>query len=567
MRDERRSVAMVAQQPPALVNALLAAAGDALAVSDPDLVLRAVNDAFARALHVPVEGLVGSQLEGHLRYGTPGMFRRDVGAELGRTGAAARHVVPAAEPDAAAVALKLTMVEGPAPGERAVLVRIEAGSGAPALPLPLRPSGRPPVDTATGLPRWGTLHACLDSEIRAARTTGRSVAVLLVDIPEARDLNQTLGHAFGRRVLGLAALRLRGLVQPGETVTRISGDAFGIVCPHPVGRADVARRAEGLVATLREPYDVDGREVLVRPRVGVALSPEDGDEADAVLRNAELALGQARAAAAATVCFYAAPMLESARRRAGIEAALARALEAGELRLHYQPLVALGPGTVVGAEALLRWRSPEWGDVPPDELIEAAGRTGLIVEVGAWVLRQACAQLRAWRQAGLPLRRVAVNVASAQVSAGTLEAHVSAALTAAGLQPTDLELEITETTVLENAEVARATLERLRARGLRIAVDDFGTGWSSLKYLTSFPVDAIKIDRSFVSELPDRKDSVAIVNAVVALARALHLDVVAEGIERPEQLEFVRLLGCPIGQGYLFGRPLPPDEFAAVARR
>ncbi|TKJ22888.1 bifunctional diguanylate cyclase/phosphodiesterase [Blastococcus sp. CCUG 61487] len=391
---------------------------------------------------------------------------------------------------------------------------------------------------------------------------GGAVSVLFIDLDDFKAVNDSRGHAVGDALLLVLAERLRGVVRPGDVVARIGGDEFAVVVD---GGADVARAvAERALAVLALPVPLDDGTVTVSASVGVAATADSGDRAaGTLLRNADLAMYLAKAQGKDRLVVYADGMAEEARRRAELAQDLTVAVAAGELRVHYQPTVRLADGRTTGFEALVRWEHPERGLVPPGEFIPLAEETGAIVDIGRWVLREALRQGAEWTAAsGTPLR-MAVNLSPRQLQGRDVTAEVVAALEETGFPAQQLTLEVTEGVLVRDVDAVVAQLEALRALGIRIAIDDFGTGFSGLSYLRHLPADIIKIDRSFVMDLPSGRSAVTLITSIVELARTLGLDVVAEGVETEEQRLALAELQCASAQGYLFARPEPADRAGA----
>jgi diguanylate cyclase (GGDEF)-like protein/PAS domain S-box-containing protein len=418
-------------------------------------------------------------------------------------------------------------------------------------------------DALTGLANRALFRERLGRALAAARRRGGPVAVLCLDLDRFKPVNDTLGHPVGDALLRAVAARLLACVREGDTAARLGGDEFAVLqagAGQPEAAGALARR---LVEALSAPYEVLGHQVVVGASVGVALAPGDGRDPDELLKRADMALYRAKADGRGTFRSFEPGMDARLQARRLLELDLRKALAAGELELHYQPLVDLRTGAVSALEALLRWRHPARGLVPPGEFVPLAEEIGLIVPVGGWVLRRACADAAGW-PGGV---RVAVNLSAAQFRGRELVAAVVGALAAAGLAPARLELEITETVLLRDGEATLATLRELRALGVRIAMDDFGTGYSSLGYLRSFPFDKIKIDRCFVRDLGASADCEAIVRAVTGLGGSLGIATTAEGVETEEQLERLRAEGCDEAQGFHLGRPMPAADIRALLDR
>ncbi|HWA38801.1 MAG TPA: EAL domain-containing protein [Burkholderiales bacterium] len=415
-------------------------------------------------------------------------------------------------------------------------------------------------DTLTRLPNRALFRDRLEQAVARARREKWCTALAFIDLDRFKEINDTLGHAAGDAMLRAVAQRLRGCLREGDTVARLGGDEFTAILEDVHGATDVQVLAEKMMAALEQPVVHDGREFFATASIGFALYPDDGEDADALLAHADTAMYQAKGEGGNAFEHFVPDMAEAARGRVTLESGLRRALERGELELHYQPIFRLGDRSLSGAEALLRWRHPERGLVAPGEFIAVAEATGLIVPIGAWVLREACAQAKRWR-AVRPDLRIGVNCSARQFRRAGLVETVRGALARSGLAADGVVLEITESLLMENPEGSRKVLDDVKALGLRVALDDFGTGYSSLAYLRRFPIDGLKIDRSFIRDLTTDPEDAKIVRAVIHLARDLRLAVTAEGIETPAQLDFVLAHGCDFGQGYLFGRPVPVAEF------
>ena len=414
-------------------------------------------------------------------------------------------------------------------------------------------------DALTGLPNRVRLR---DEMVRALHRVGRggSLAVLCLDLDHFKDVNDTLGHPTGDALLQAVADRIRGCVRPSDCVARLGGDEFAVIQvgeDQPVGATALASR---LIRDLSAPYDIQGHQVVGGTSIGIAVAPIDGTDPDRLMRNADMALYRAKEDGRAVYRFFEQQMDARMQARRAMELDLRKALALGQFEAFYQPLVRLDTNTVSSFEALLRWHNPEHGLVPPADFIPLAEEIGLINPIGAWVLKQACAEAMKW-PGGI---RVAVNLSPVQFKGGTLVLDVLAALGASSLPAERLELEITESVLLQDTESTLATLNQLKELGVRISMDDFGTGYSSLAYLRKFPFDKIKIDRSFIRDLADKPDSIAIVRAVAGLGSTLGMSTTAEGVETEDQLEQLRREGCTEVQGYLFSRPLPASQIAAL---
>ncbi|MBR0568510.1 EAL domain-containing protein [Azoarcus sp. L1K30] len=415
-------------------------------------------------------------------------------------------------------------------------------------------------DALTGLPNRSLLADRLEHALDRARRGERKLALLFIDLDRFKHVNDSLGHPVGDRLLQEVARRLEATVRDQDTLARQGGDEFVVVIEDVAEAEDAARVAVKLLGALEVPIALDGHEIYVGGSIGISLFPNDGDSSDALLRCADSAMYEAKAQGRSTYRFYTAEQTRISRERFELEGGLRRAIERGELRLHYQPQASCADGRLCGAEALVRWQHPERGLVGPDRFIPLAEEIGLIAQIGEWVLNTACAQAQIWTRAGFPLR-IAVNLSGQQVSRGKLHDIVGAALARSGLSPAQLELEITEGHVLARVEECIAELEQIKTLGVTLAIDDFGTGYSSLSYLKRLPIDRLKIDRSFVEGIPQDGDDVAIVATILSMASNLDLGVIAEGVENEGQLRHLVAAGCTEYQGYLLGRPMPADEF------
>jgi diguanylate cyclase (GGDEF)-like protein/PAS domain S-box-containing protein len=422
-------------------------------------------------------------------------------------------------------------------------------------------------DFLTGLPNRALLEDRLRQAMPLAVRQGGRLAVMFLDLDRFKTINDSLGHQVGDTLLQEVGRRLSSCVRMADTVSRQGGDEFVVLVQDldgPDAAAGVARKILDVVA---EPYAVDGTQLSVTPSIGISVFPDDGHDIATLLRNADVAMYHAKAAGRNNFQFFTREMNARVRERVAMETRLRRALQKGSgFALHYQPRIDLHTGAVAGMEALLRWHDPDLGDVAPAAFIPVAEESGLILQIGEWVLREACRQNRAWQRAGLPVMPVSVNLSAVQFRQAALEQLVMDALRDADLPPECLELEVTETSIMHDMETVRGTLEALRSGGIRLSIDDFGTGYSSLAYLKRLPLDRLKIDRSFVQDVPNDTDDAAIAAAIVGMAQTLGLRTLAEGIETTSQLEFLRRLGCEEAQGFLFSRPLPPDAFVAWVR-
>ncbi len=411
-------------------------------------------------------------------------------------------------------------------------------------------------DALTDLANRVLLNERLEQALGSRIHPDGIVAVHHLDLDQFKAVNDTFGHPAGDKLLKIVADRLRGLVRDTDTIARMGGDEFVIVQAPITEPADATSLAQRIIKLMSEPYDIDGQQAIIGASIGIAVGPSDGLKPDRLLRNADLALYRAKGDGRGTFRFFEPAMDQQMQTRRIMEQDLRKALPAGEFELYYQPVVTLANNEVSGFEALIRWNHPKQGMVAPGAFIPLAEEIGFIVPLGEWVIRQACATAARWPGD----LSVAVNISAVQFRSPGLMQVIVGALAASGLDPTRLEIEITETVLLQNREATLALLHQLRALGVRIAMDDFGTGYSSLTYLQCFPFDKIKIDRSFVKDITENTGSLNIVRAVAALAHGMGMTATAEGVETTEQLEKITAEGCTEMQGYLFSRPLPAHE-------
>ncbi|MFC3129701.1 putative bifunctional diguanylate cyclase/phosphodiesterase [Coralloluteibacterium stylophorae] len=419
-------------------------------------------------------------------------------------------------------------------------------------------------DTLTGLPNRALLSERLARAIVRARRRNHYVAVLFLDLDRFKDINDSLGHAAGDRILRSAAARLLETVGTSDTVARLGGDEFTVVIEDVADQEQAAQVAHDVLAAFARPLDVDDRQdVAITPSIGVSLYPDHGLAPTDLIKRADTAMYQAKALGRNTFQFYTEAMDAEARQRATIASSLRKALERDELRLVFQPRMSLVDGRITGVEALLRWHSAELGDIPPSVFIPLAEESGQILRLGEWVLREACGTLARWRQHGLTDIAMAVNVSVLQLLRGNLPEVIAEIVEDTGIPPARLELEVTESMVMANAEQSTAALHALRALGVSLAIDDFGTGYSSLIYLKRLPIDTLKIDKEFVGDITHDPDDEAITATVITMAHSLGLNVIAEGVETEEQLAYLREQGCDEIQGFWLSQPLEPQRCLA----
>jgi diguanylate cyclase (GGDEF)-like protein len=424
-------------------------------------------------------------------------------------------------------------------------------------------------DSLTGLANRALFQDRVERAVgRRPSAPGRLVAVLFLDLDDFKTVNESLGHVGGDQLLAAVADRLGTCLRAGDTAARLGGDEFAILLEDIDDEAAATDVAQRIIDALRQPIRIGTSAALIATSIGIAASPPGRDSATELLRNADFAMYQAKHGGKGRYEVFRSNLRDSANERAALEGLLRRAEERDELRLHYQPIVDLADGSIVGVEALVRWEAPDRGLLMPGDFIGLAEESGLIVSIGRWVLEQACRQTEDWQQRhGLDSLSVGVNLSARQFQHPDLIAEVGAALAASGLEPSCLILEITESVLMQTTAATIGKLADLRRIGVRLAIDDFGTGYSSLGYLERFPVDILKIDKTFIDGIGERGGRPVLARAIVQLGRALDLQVVAEGIERPDQASVLRRLGCIRGQGYLYSRPLPPVELEPMLAR
>jgi len=434
-------------------------------------------------------------------------------------------------------------------------------------------------DTLTGMPNRENFLEKLDLELLRASRARRQVALLFLDLDGFKRVNDTLGHSAGDYLLQAVAARLKEKLRAGDVVTRpalvegglhlarLGGDEFTVVLPNLENTQTVSMVAERLQALLTRPFRISSQDITVTASIGIAIFPEDGDDAATLLKHADTAMYHAKDQGRNNWQLYDRSLTAETMTRIRLEDDLRKGLQRDEFRLFYQPQVSADDGSIVGLEALIRWQHPEHGLVSPAQFIPVAEDSGLIVALGDWVLRTACQQLRSWQAMGLATPRVAVNVSARQLRTHDFLGSVATIIAETGIEPSQVELELTESILMEPEARRIDGFHRLRALGVHFSIDDFGTGYSSLSYVKRFPIGMLKIDQSFVRGLPDNADDAGITTAIIAMAHSLGLEVIAEGVETHAQLEFLRQANCPKMQGYLFSRPRPPGEVEQLLRQ
>jgi diguanylate cyclase (GGDEF)-like protein/PAS domain S-box-containing protein len=422
-------------------------------------------------------------------------------------------------------------------------------------------------DPLTGLPNRLLLEDRLESALQRARREGHSLAVLFIDLDRFKNINDTLGHHVGDIVLCETASRFSAAVRESDTVARLGGDEFIIVIEHVVDPAAASRVADKILEGLRRPIMISGQEFFIGASLGISLFPQDGSDPADLLKHADAAMYRAKERGRNTFEFFSSDITSHSLERFKLEADIRYALEREELMVYFQPQFSLADGRLVGAEALVRWRHPERGMVSPGQFIPIAEESGIIVPMGEWILRQACREWVRWHSAGLRPGVLAVNVSGIEFRRGRVRESVELSLAETRLPPELLELEITESSIMNQTDSSIRALHSLREMGLHLAIDDFGTGYSSLSYLKRLPVSKLKVDQSFVKGLPDDAEDAAITRAIIALAHSLGLTTMAEGVETEAQRQFLQAAGCDDMQGYLLGKPMPAEQFLALLQR
>jgi diguanylate cyclase (GGDEF)-like protein len=415
-------------------------------------------------------------------------------------------------------------------------------------------------DALTGLPNRILLHDRITSELAHARRQQSNAALLFLDLDRFKLINDSLGHAIGDQLLRVISRRLGNCVREEDTVARLGGDEFMVLLPRISGSADAGRIAKKIIDSLIDPVSCNGHELHITTSIGISIFPYDGTDAETLIKHADISMYRAKELGRNKAVYYTAEMNAGSRKQLAMETSLRKALEKNQLKLFYQPKVDINRNMIVGVEALLRWEHPTMGSISPLDFIPVAEDSGLIMPIGEWVLNTAFRQLKQWHNAGFSDLTVAVNLSSVQLSHPGFEETVELALQNSDLDAGLVGLEVTENVAMENIDSSVVILERFKCMGIGLAMDDFGTGYSSLNYLRRLPIDTVKIDKSFVREIPDSTDDVTIAQAIIAMAQSLKLSLIVEGVENVRQLNFFRQLGITIVQGYLFSKPVPASD-------
>jgi len=421
-------------------------------------------------------------------------------------------------------------------------------------------------DGLTGLPNRLLMQDRLHQAISQARRGGGLVALMFVDLDRFKTVNDSFGRVIGDTLLKEVAQRLTACLRDTDTVARLGGDEFTIMLPDATNAQGVGEVAQRVLSEFARPFSDGEQELYVSASIGISLFPRDGSDPDELVKHADRAMYSAKDSGRNSYRYFTEDLNREVHEKVILESGLRRAIERGELRLLYQPKIDLASHKIIGAESLVRWQHPKLGLILPERFIPVAEESDLIVQLGEWVLNAACEQLRAWQQEGFALQ-VAVNVSARQFRRGNLEDRVVAAMVAAHVEPHLVEIELTESAIMQDAEGSISTLQRLKSHGISISIDDFGVGYSNMRYLNRLPLDILKIDQSLIRDIgADSKDA-AIVRAIIGLARSLGIRVIAEGVENHSQLSFLNAHGCNYGQGFLFGRPLAPEAFAELMQK
>ncbi|MCR4303548.1 MAG: EAL domain-containing protein [Gallionella sp.] len=536
-------------------------APDAIFLLDANLRLLEVNAAAARLLGEQPGHLHGRNLADFVAGDMRDLQRLVEGAEEGATSHFEASVVRA---DGARVAVEIH-ANRPMPDEPLIQAFIRDISVIQQSREALYHLAH--HDPLTTLPNRLLFHDRMEHALELARREGKQVAVLFLDLDRFKNINDTLGHPTGDKLLQEVAKRIKSLIREQDTLSRLGGDEFLLLIEQLGDTREAVMVAQKLLEAFVQPFAVEGHELYLSASIGISVFPVDGQNGATLVRNADMAMYRAKEQGRNNYQFYTQKLTDSAVERVALETALRRALERGELLLHYQPQIDLNSGALVGAEALIRWQHPEMGLVLPGRFIHLADESGLTQPIGEWVLFSACEQMRLWREQGFDLPRIAINLSGQQLQKKGIVEQVQRVLRETGMEPSRLELEITESFIMRQADEAIDMLKRLKKTGVQLAIDDFGTGYSSLSYLKRLPVHKLKIDRSFVQGIPQDSNDAAITRAIIALGRSMQLTVIAEGVETEQQRDFLHAEGCDEGQGYYYSRPVSGADFLSAWRR
>jgi len=543
----------------ALLDALFDRAGDGLLVCGADGVVVSCNAVAAKLLHVKANQVVGRHVSDLIDQGSPlHRFSLRNGNALTRTDG--EPVRP--------LQLHLTPFESSSGPQVVVRVR----DGTERLDTQERLQQLANYDSLTGLPNRALFRDRLGQAMARAQRSGQPMALMFLDLDRFKVVNDDLGHEVGDRLLQHVTQALTQCLRaadsvahdsaPQHTLSRLGGDEFTVIVENVGGAEDAAHVARRMLEALNEPFHVDEEEIVISASIGISLYPTEDVDLDTLIRHTDMAMYRSKSLGRGTYSFFSDDLTAAVTARVSLEGSLRRAIERQEFVLHFQPKADLRNSQVTGVEALVRWHRPGHGLIAPDRFVSVLEDTGLILPVGAWVMRAACEQLAAWDRMGLPPLRMAVNLSARQFRHLYLASLVEDSLRQNSIDPQRLEIELTESLLMEDNENTRSMLDGFRRLGVRLAIDDFGTGHSSLSYIKRFSIDTLKIDRSFVQSLPENDEDAAICSAVIALGRSMRMSVVAEGVETAEQAQLLRELGCDEIQGYWLGRPMAGSEFA-----
>ncbi len=554
----------------ALLNSIINAAADAILVIDESGTVEFVNAAVERLFGWKPLELIGKSMDVLLLSDRRGnnaraLTRPDLGMGIGSGMTGCTRELDAKRKNGGAFSLEATTSEMRSGGRVRYTCILRDITERKRTEERIRHLAH--YDELTGLPNRTLLLRLLDQALAEAKFANTEAALLCIDLDRFKLINDTLNHEAGDAVLRQVAQRLAAAVTERDTAARFGGDEFVLLMRNCRVPADPERVAKSLLEALARPFTIEDQEYHLTASIGISTFPSDGERGHIMLKNADAAMTRAKEHGKNNYQFYSAQMNVHSLERLALDRFLRHALEQNEFELYYQPKIDLSSGRITGMEALLRWMHPTLGMIAPVKFIPLAEETGLIVPIGAWVLKSACAQVSAWRRQGWNDLRVAVNISARQFARDDLYATVVRALDESALAPDGLELEITESLTMDNPEHAAVVLAQLKSLGIKIALDDFGTGYSSLGYLKRFPIDNVKIDRSFIKDTPGDADDAAITRAVIAMAHSLRLKVIAEGVESKCQVEFLREFDCDEAQGYLFGKPMPAREFAQLLQQ